>query len=700
MNLVKLLLSKKEQIVDFVIIFLITIFLATYFKPDYIFSNTTISAGDTVGHYYGTFIMNKYLIPNLKLIGWSNDWFLGYPAFQFYFPFVFFLTGLLGYLIPLNISFKIGTVLGVFLLPIMTYISFRLMKIKFPIPIIAASLTLILLFVERINPEQIYSMWGGNIPSTLAGEFSYGFALALSILFIGTFNKGINSKKLISLNAILFLLIMLSHFFFAIFSIISTLFYLLDFKKFKQNFKYCMKFYLISFLLSSFWLLPMLFKVSYTSSHIWYPPYSIKEYIDMIMPRPFIPFYILSLASTIAIIINKDREKLIFVFIALSSLFLFLLSPIMNKIGFHGLDHLQMIKFLPMMYISIILNIPLAISYIKIKDFSIVIPVIVLILCFLWVQKHVTYIDYWIYWNYNGYEDKPLGQEYYKVNEFLSELPYGRVAYEYDPQKYETTLGSSRATETIPIFSGKPITEGTHFQSSFNAPYIYSAHCEYSLACSCVFGHMAGRCPRFDFDIGVEHMKLFGVRYFFASSETIKNALRQRNDFKLLYGPAEFEIWELNNSSIIQVPDYEPVFVKSDNWRELSYNWFFNKDKLKIPIVWSKDKYDLINPNIYEINSKPLDQNCNVNNIKIENEKIEFDTDCIGKPHIIKVSYFPNWKVEGAEKIYMVSPAFMLVYPTQTHVKLYYGKTIIDIIGIIFSVLGLIIILFKKRFNI
>ncbi|MCX8178879.1 MAG: hypothetical protein N3D75_03570 [Candidatus Aenigmarchaeota archaeon] len=703
MSLIKKLIENREAVIDFSVLALITVFLFTYFKPEFIFSDTVISAGDTVGHYYGAYFMNKHLIPSLKLIGWSNDWFLGYPAFQFYFPAIFFLTGILGYLIPLNIAFKIGTVLGTFMLPFCVYFAFKLMKFKFPVPVIASTLTLITLFIERVDENQIYSMWGGNIPSTLAGEFSYSFALALSMIFIGTFYKGIKTKKLLILNSILFTVIMLSHFFFAIFAAISTFFHIFGIKKFKQNINYCLKFYFLSFLLSSFWLLPMLLKVYYTSSHVWYPPSSIKEYINMIIPKPLVPFYILSLISAIITIAKRENENMIFAFTAVSSLLLFTISPILNKVGFHGFDHLQLIKFLPMLYISIILNIPVAFSYLKWKNYLLVLPAIALIACFLWVESHSTYIDYWIFWNYSGYEDKSLGKEYYKVNEFLKGLPYGRVAYEYDPKKYESTLGSSRATETIPIFSGKPITEGTHFQSSFNAPYIYSAHCEYSMACSCVFGHMAGRCPSFNFDMGVEHMKMFGVRYFFASSDNIKNILRQRDDFQLLYGPSEFEIWELKyDYSIIQIPEYEPVAVNSNDWRKISYEWFFNKDKMKIPLIWTnenvgyKSYYD---PNIYVIDSVKTDYECRIENVVVENEKIEFDTDCIGKPHIIKVSYFPNWKVKGAEKIYMVSPAFMLVYPTENHVKLYYGMTFIDTIGIIFSFMGILIILFSKRFG-
>jgi len=693
------MLEKKEAIIDALVLITIFAFLLSYFKPSLILSNTVISAGDTVGHYYGAYFMNKYLIPHLKIIGWSQDWFLGYPAFQFYFPFVFFLIGLLGYIIPINIAFKIGTVLGNFLLPLCVYFSLKLMRLKFPAPIIGSSLTLILLFLERINDYQIYSMWGGNIPSTLAGEFAYSFALALSMLFLGTFYDGLKKNKNIAINAMLLTVIMLSHFFLFIFSIMSTLFYFFFKRNFKKTLNYCIKLYGLTFLLSSFWLLPMLFKVSYTVPHIWFPPSSFSELVDTIAPRPLRLFYMVSLLSMI-LLFRIDRERLIFAFLAFASLALFLASPQLNRIGIHGLDHLQLIKFLPMLYISVILNIALPFSYLK-SRYSLLLPPAIIALCLLWVQTHVTYIDYWINWNYNGYEDKPLGYEYYSVNEFLAKLPYGRVAYEYDPEKYESSLGSSRATETIPIFSGKPITEGSHFQSSFNGPYIYNAHCEYSLGCSCLFGYLTKGCPKFDFEKGTQHLRLFGVKYFFASSSKVKEILRERNDYKLLYGPAEFEVWEIENSSIIEVPKYEPINVKASNWRELSYEWF-ESSKIQVPLVWNGDsKFNkvFVNPRIEDIPEIEIGSNCEIKNTVIENERISFDTSCIGKPHIIKVSYFPNWKVKGAEKIYMVSPAFMLVYPQQSHVELYYGHTLIDAIGIFLSFAGIIIIFFRKRLN-
>jgi len=60
---------------------------------------------------------------------------------------------------------------------------------------------------------------------------------------------------------------------------------------------------------------------------------------------------------------------------------------------------------------------------------------------------------------------------------------------------------------------------------------------------------------------------------------------------------------------------------------------------------------------------------------------------------LIKVSYHPNWKVEGADRVYLVSPAFMLIYPESSRVRLYFGRTWPDYAGAIMTALAILYIL-------
>ena len=62
-------------------------------------------------------------------------------------------------------------------------------------------------------------------------------------------------------------------------------------------------------------------------------------------------------------------------------------------------------------------------------------------------------------------------------------------------------------------------------------------------------------------------------------------------------------------------------------------------------------------------------------------DQLSFTTDRVGEPHIVKVSWFPNWRVEGAEGPWMLSPGLMVVVPTQREVRLSYRDTPVDRAG-------------------
>src|SRR5439155_16589098 len=97
------------------------------------------------------------------------------------------------------------TVLGIFLLPVCASLSLRLSRVPFPGPALAALATLPFIFMEA------NSMWGGNIPSTLAGEFAFSLGLALAVLFIGALRRAIDSGRGKVSCGILVALIGLSH---------------------------------------------------------------------------------------------------------------------------------------------------------------------------------------------------------------------------------------------------------------------------------------------------------------------------------------------------------------------------------------------------------------------------------------------------------------------------------------------------------
>ena len=160
-----------------------------FYRPNLLFSLTTTAGGDTGAHHYPAIYMIKELLPHFRLTGWAPGWYAGMPMLTFYFPFPFLLIAILNFVLPYELAFKLITALGVFLLPVTAYAYGRLLRIRSPFPQLAAAGAVGFLLMES------YSIYGGNILSTLAGEFGFSLSFALVWLFLGTLHRGLERDR-------------------------------------------------------------------------------------------------------------------------------------------------------------------------------------------------------------------------------------------------------------------------------------------------------------------------------------------------------------------------------------------------------------------------------------------------------------------------------------------------------------------------
>ena len=86
-----------------------------------------------------------------------------------------------------------------------------------------------------------------------------------------------------------------------------------------------------------------------------------------------------------------------------------------------------------------------------------------------------------------------------------------------------------------------------------------------------------------------------------------------------------------------------------------------------------------------------------VSGINSSNDTIDFDVDHPGTPVLVKVSYFPNWKVDGARGPFRVTPNLMVVIPTANHVHLHYGNTSVEYMAWFLTLLGIALAVFVAR---
>ena len=692
----KKLFSYQETFINVFVFVAIFLFFLSYFKPNLILLNTTTSGGDTGSHNYPFWYLKYKLLPQGRIIGWSPGWYAGFPIFQFYFVLPFLLMVLLSYFLPIWVSFKIVTILGTFLLPITSFLSMKLMKFKFPTPILAAVFTLPFLFMEA------NSMWGGNIPSTLAGEFSYSISFAFSILFLGLLYRTVKEQTLkywLS-SSIIFSIVVLCHIYTAIFAAAASLFFFMGtslksfFKNFKKNFSIFFKIYFLAFLLSAFWTIPLFAKLEYATPYhyIWN---SIK--FNDVFPEILMPFGILAIFG-VYISNNENRKDnrinyLLFAFI--TSFVLYKLSPIL---GFTDVRFIPFLQLLPTLIAAYTVS---KLEIVKSGYRSLMI-VIILILTIVWVQNHVTYIDFWIKWNYEGFQSKSHWQQLQSIMTFIRDLPVGRVVHEYSNS--HDKFGTPRTFENMPLFSGKPTLEGLNIESALSSPYVFVIQAEISETQTCPIPGMV--CGNFNIKSAEKHLELFNIRYIVATTDKLKSAIKSETTWSLIGKFGEIEVYEVGNVNYTQIPKYKPLIFRKrgTNWKDVSLQWFKDVDDIEVPILFvDKREVDneldksVIGPEILSADDVvriAADYDCKIFSEDVRDDEIRIETDCINKPIIIKMSYFPNWKVEGADKIYLVSPSFMLIFPKQESIRLYYEYTLSDNIGMILTIVGISCVLF------
>lgn len=173
--------------------------------PSLLVADTTTAGGDTGGHVMLPAFLKSHLLTHGQLTGWDPDWYDGFPLYTFYFPLPGLLTVVLNAVVSYNVAFKWVTVLGSLLLPLCAWAFGRLAGLRDPGPACLAAATLPFLF------EPSFSIYGGNLLSTMAGEFSFSLSLSLALLFLGVVAAGLRTGRHRALAAVLFAATLLCH---------------------------------------------------------------------------------------------------------------------------------------------------------------------------------------------------------------------------------------------------------------------------------------------------------------------------------------------------------------------------------------------------------------------------------------------------------------------------------------------------------
>ncbi len=788
-------------------------YILSTLHPGLLITDTTPTGGDMGAHVWGPMYLMRHVLPDWRFTGWTPDWYAGFPAFGFYmvvpaYAIVLLAKGfsglaaipavvvsaavgvsgfvvrrlfaarkvlavlgvllvLLSIQLPYNIAFKWVTVVGLVTMPLSAWAFAKLADLRFPAPPLFAAAALV--FVYNREPLVRYpssgeligtgNIIGGNMLSTMAGEYSFSISLSLSLVYFGVLLRALRTGRHRALTAGLLALVGLCHllpFFFAL--LVTLLAFLL--RPSLGRFKLLTVVGLVAAALAAFWMLPFYWYRTFTIDMGFeqLPPSGLG-YTDYLFPSRMTWIFLLAAVGVVVALAYRNRVGQ-----------LLLASAVATAIAFRFMPQIQLwnARILPFYYLSVIFlaafgvyGVIFALSTLLARSerrpnawvttgLSVVAVAGVVVFVgmplhhlpggsmkdgryhFLWWSTADSNPGPgWAQWNYSGYEgrtqptslsENPYA-EYHDLVQTMDRLGEdpehgcGRAMWEADNER-EGSYGTPMALMLLPYWTDSCIgsMEGLYFESSATTPFHFINASELSTSPS---NPMRGLpYPGLDVPAGVRHLQLLGVKYYLADTDATIGAAAQVPELTEVAVSGPWHVYEVAETSLVEPLTREPavwnVRDQAISSVQPSVAWYLDPTRWEVPFAFSgpddwervevdtsywNHEWSTLTDIVTQVTGKdaevPLPRpdtpdlpEVNVTNVEATTDSISFEVDEVGVPIRVKMSYFPNWKVEGAEGPYRITPNQMVVVPTSNEVRLSYGRTPVDWIGTVLLFVG------------
>lgn len=702
----------------------ITTFVIIQLRPGLLFGPNMDVGGDNGAHIAGVYYLAHTLVPKGQISGWDPQWFGGFPLYVFYFPLPAVLVAILNQVFSFAVAFKLVTVLGTVTLPASAYLFGRLAGFRRPTPIVMAAAMLPFLF------NWSYTIYGGNIASTLAGEYSFSLACSTGLCFLGCYIYALRTGRLRWLAATLLAVTILCHVVPALVFIGVAILFTLFTIPWRASFWLRIRSTLlvlipvgaVGCLVAAFWLLRFGVDLRYSSSMNYG---RVTNFFSNLLPKGGeVVIQVLALAGVAVGIIRRDRLAMALGVTCVGAAGCFMILP--AGIAWNP-------RWLPFWFLFTALTAGYAVSELGTYAFSwvnrswlsawvttgvasalsvCIVAAYAGVLPFFTTPLSMrTPVTSWVAWNYTGYQAKPGWPEFSRIVTMLdqagAQYGCGRLDYEYTPNIGD--MGSNIVEMSFPLWTNGCMDsmEGIYFESSTSTPFHFLDQSQLSLQAS----NPIPGLPYQPLNViqGVAHLQLEGVKYFLANSRKVEAAadvdpmlVRVASTPELSTeedgsaenpadepnppGPTSWVLYRILDSQVVTPLSYQPVVetgLSKTAWLALGIRWFQAPADWSVPIAeagpasWRRVAAgQIVEPG----DGKKL-PTVHVSNIKMSDAAVSFDVSRVGVPVLVKIPYFPNWQPTGASAPTEVTPNEMVVIPTSKTVTLSYGTTAVDWAG-------------------
>ncbi|HET6951088.1 MAG TPA: hypothetical protein VFI47_11970 [Acidimicrobiales bacterium] len=833
---------RLRRAIDLLVVGACVAFVAWHMQPHLLLRDTTPAGGDMGAHVWGPAYLRDHLLPSGQVAGWTPDWYAGFPAYQFYMVLpslviVLLNAGIHGWPallpaaaavalggvavarrhdrrarrlalagalvalalvgLPYGVAFKLVSVSGLVTLPVAAYLLGRLAGAEFPTPAGLSAAAVFFLFYRG------FTIYGGNIASTLAGEFAFSMSLSLALVYLGVVFKGLDTGRYRATAAVLLGLTGLCHLIPAFWALGATaVIVIVRFRRSSapgrqvglvlggavaagalavvvhsflpdglavgalalggvaavgtaaalwlasDSVRWLTPTLVVGGLLSTWWVGPFYLRRQYLNDMGWEklpyrnadPPETIWQYLFPSKSPDVDLRWVFALAVVGAALALAVRLRL--------GVFLLLVTAAVG-VTFVVIPEGRLWngRLLPFYYLTAMLLAALAVTETGRAVMSLIrfgrrepvgvgVPValgtlaVVLVLVgvpagqlpfserldngYAWPRfspwkvtaEPASFVPSWARWNYSGYEGKDSYREYHDIVETMRQVGEdegcGRAFWEYE--KELDRYGTPMALMLLPHWTDGCVgsMEGLYFEASATTPFHFLTQVELSTSPSAAQRDL----PYGGFDItkGVQHLQMMGVRYYMATSENAISQARAHEDLTEIAASGPWVVFEVADAEMVTPLANEPAVVDGIDDSQLRWveephdesgrfggpavRWYTDPAQWDVALASSgPDDWQRV-----EVGEQPEARpvaDVEVTGVEVGRESLSFDVDQVGTPVLVKMSYFPNWRVSGAEGPYRVTPNLMVVVPTDTHVELTYGRTWVEWLSYALTLLGL-----------
>lgn len=644
----------------------ICLWIADHTRLDLWLLPTWATGGDTASHILYANVFRDWVAQG-KVSGWMPEVFMGFPAFRYYFPMPFVLGVLLSELLGLPVAFKLIAMLPAVLLPLATYAMGSLLAWPVAARILGAAGAAGFVLTTGT------SIWGGNLMAQLSGEFAYSWGFLWTVIFWGVLGRALRTGgRLWILAALLEVLVALSHGYALLTAGFGAFLLPLLYRNWRQALPTVLQVHTLAFLLLGFWLIPL------ASNLPWTIPNDTSMWVDRwqtLWPRQLWPL-VLGIPYLVAILVFSRSAR--------SGLGFPLGVCVLGLTGFHIAQHLGLadIRFYPYAQWGAAVALAAGTGWLihKWVPVAVLWAFSVVIALMFWWQPDIDDVENWSRWNLEGYEAKSTWPAYRAVADSLAGgLADPRVIFEHDPDNNDT--GSTRTVEAMPLFGTRPVLEGLYMESAVSSAFIYQLQAEISNRPSSPLSRFPS--SKGSVDAAVGHLQELYTDTLVLRSKQMKRRFGGDERFEVILREEPFLVLRLKRlqSQLVDIVDI-PLEIKTrERWMESAFRRF----RLAHPYT----AREIYLASDQEWQAPAQTGSGEVRILRMDRERLVFETSAVGRPHIVRMTYHPKWKSLTGEPIFLTEPAFMLIVPGQSRVELRYESIGPDLIGAGLTLLGI-----------